>query len=148
MTATTKTETSPVIRAHYAITVLLKSWESHNADYRAKAADANASLSSFTIEGLMQAGGREEATRILIRVRDTLSSYLTYDAEDTNRVFPSGVEEEEEALGYLTKATENMIDRYMDWYKPNSSSNAHVEIELYKHESYKDAIKALQGRAF
>lgn len=132
------------VRSMEAVRGLLESWEGNDSRARAKAADVTKSLSSFVIEELLSAAGTEGPRREIRNFLSRIEGIVVFDEYGAvDEVVEWDVAEK--MLGYFR---EWLQDKCLRWYKPNSTSNASVEIELNEHSSWISLYGAATGKSF
>jgi len=119
-------------------------WDMDDRMARAKAADPTKSLSSFIIDDLIKSAGTEGARRSIAAFRRRLDGVVTLN--DHGRI--TEVHNEERLAELLQYMVESVTEQFMDWYKPNSTSNADVEIKLHEHAAWQELYKVATGKRF
>jgi hypothetical protein len=101
-------------------------------------------LSSFRIEPLIVAAGRQEPLTwmraFLGRIED--AAVISERGRVLELLDPA------KAADQLEKLCGNAQDRFESWYKPNSTSNVDVEIKLAEHEAWQSLYRVATGKRF
>lgn len=128
------------------IVYLYTGWQDADTAARAKVADPTQGLSSFRVDDLIAAAGTEAPRIQIAHFLATVDGTAVVRAEATGRVMEILDEAKlREMLDYFTTA---VTERFTGWYKPNSTSNADVEIKLSEHAAWQRAWRVATGRHF
>lgn len=124
------------------VNALAKGWDADDADARAKVQEG--SLSSFRIDDLITAAGRQPARRSMRQFLSNLADAVVIS--EIGRVLEfTDPQKAEQQLGYLAEGAQ---ESYEGWHKPNSTSNASVEISLCEHQAWQSLWRVSTGKRF
>lgn len=115
------------------------------ADVQKSIADNN--FSSSIIEEAMSAAGAENAYRNLYNLFKKCEDLIVFETLE-NTVFVKEILDKDAVTEIFDKFAEHMLDSYLNWYKPNSTSVASVEINLYQHAWDLDALKVVSSKNY
>lgn len=124
------------------IVFLVRSQEA--ADTKARQDVATANLSSFNIDALVEAASWQRplhTLNIFLRKMDKVAVISEH-----GRVLEITDEVELQAL--MATLKEATTEAFLEWYKPNSTSNIDVEIKLGEHVAWQQAMKVASGSRF
>jgi hypothetical protein len=136
----------PVVRVFNTVTYKLRTWQLEEEQYRKDVAEKD--FDSGTVEDMMKIASRKQVRHYLTMFVSKVEDHMELDAEDRFGKAATGVKDEAKANEIAEGFEKSLLDQYLMWHKPNSTSNSHVEIELLSHEALKEAIKALRGQSW
>lgn len=137
---------TPTVRAYNTVVQTLRAWDWEEKKYREGI--ATSSFDSGTVEDMMKIASRGRTRHYLTMFLSKIEEHLELDTDERWGNVATGVKNESGANEVLASFQTSLTEEYLSWYKPNSTSNAHVEIELYSHEALKTAVKALRGMSW
>ncbi|AMM44222.1 hypothetical protein BJD78_gp52 [Arthrobacter phage KellEzio] len=136
-------ETNSTVRIFNVVCSKLWAWEREERAYRERIASAD--FTSGAVEDMMKIASRKQVRHYLTMFVNKVEDHMELDPEERFGKAATGVKDEAEADAVIGSFEETLLDQYLSWHKPNSTSNAHVEIELYSHEALKEAVRAIRG---
>lgn len=130
----------------WRLSALSRGWDDEDKAARAKVADASMGLSSFTLESLLKAAGTEQPRRTINQFMGFLVRTELCTIDLRGKVVE--ILNEEKFMEAVEGFKEHLTDNFVEWYQPNSTSNADVEIKLNMHAAWQQAMKVAQGKRF
>jgi hypothetical protein len=124
------------------VAALSKGW--HINDEDARRGVQTGSLSSFRIEPLIDAAGREEPQRWLTAFLERMDDAAVISERGRLLEFLDPAK----AAELLQQLQASAVDRFESWFKPNSTSNVDVEIKLAEHEAWQAVARVSTGKRF
>lgn len=101
-------------------------------------------FSSFTIDAAMSAAGAENAYMYIDSLFRQCEDFIVFETlEDT--VFVKEILNKEFVENTFDAFAARMLDSYLNWHKPNSTSPAAVEIKLHQHAWDLAALKVVSS---
>ncbi|QGJ96492.1 hypothetical protein SEA_BEATUSCOMEDENTI_53 [Arthrobacter phage BeatusComedenti] len=136
-------ETNSTVRIFNVVCSTLRSWRLQEEAFRSEIGRKD--FTSGTVEEMMQISSRKRVTHYLTMFVSKVEEHMELDPEERFGKAATGVKDEAAADAVIASFEESLLDQYLSWHKPNSTSNAHVEIELYAQEALKHAVRAIRG---
>ncbi|MDQ5840907.1 MAG: hypothetical protein M3537_07155 [Chloroflexota bacterium] len=125
-------------------------WDREEAEARAKVADPERSLSSFTIDALTAAAGTAEARHDIASFLAKIAPFVVVSEAHTpanpNRYKILEITDGPALTAVVRLFADIVVNRYERFYKPNSTSVSDVEIKLHAHVAYGRLYRAINGR--